>query len=52
LVLAKTRKGAGQLNCDKPTQMAIPLQMDTNPEQLIAAMRRVEGHGPDNAFKE
>jgi hypothetical protein len=32
--------------------MAIPLQMDTNPEQLIAAMRRVEGHGPDNAFKE
>jgi hypothetical protein len=26
-----------------PTQMAIPLQMDEDPEQLVAANRRVQG---------
>jgi len=26
-----------------PTQMAIPLQMDEDPEQLVAANRRVSG---------
>jgi hypothetical protein len=27
----------------RPTQMAIPLQMDEGPEQLVAANRRAEG---------
>jgi len=40
-----------RLNGVKPAQMAIPLQMESVPKQLVAAMRRVPGFGQDT-FKE
>jgi hypothetical protein len=33
-----------------PTQMAIPLQMDEYPKQLVAANRRVQGQ-PEDTYK-
>jgi hypothetical protein len=35
-----------------PTQMAIPLQMDEDPKQLVAANRRVQGATRTTHIKE
>jgi hypothetical protein len=41
----------GESKDSKPTQMAIPLQMDTFQKQLVAASSCVAGLKPDNTFK-
>jgi hypothetical protein len=40
------------LNPEGPAQMAIPLQMEKFPKQLVAALRRVKGESPRRLMKE